>query len=403
MKKSILITDTAPLYPPLWGGPKRIWNLYSNLERGLFDITYVGVNFNFEKGLKYKYTKIRDNFREISCAFPPHYYFWNLLENSLFKDNSFDLFLYLWMHTDWQFKYILNSQMADIVICSHPWSCLCLPKGEKQFFIYDAHNCEYPLIKQILGKHFLSSLVARRVKRIERDACEKSDLILACSEKEKNDFIELYNILPDKIVIIPNGTNVKNGTTIENNKEESRRKLSISVNDRVIIFVGAYYKPNIEALKFIVAKISPHLKAFKFLIAGSVCDALDRHLLTENISLLGRVSEEQLEIAFRASDIAINPMFEGSGINIKMLDYMSYGLPIVTTECGARGINTFGKQPMIVSSVEEFSENIKKLSTDAVLYQRMSKDGRNLVAEHYDWKSISKNLQDIVLERLKYK
>ena len=45
----LLITDTAPLYPPLWGGPQRIWNLYGNLSQELFSITYVGVKFGMLK------------------------------------------------------------------------------------------------------------------------------------------------------------------------------------------------------------------------------------------------------------------------------------------------------------------------------------------------------------------
>jgi MoaA/NifB/PqqE/SkfB family radical SAM enzyme/glycosyltransferase involved in cell wall biosynthesis len=396
----MLITDTAPLYPPLWGGPKRIWHLYSNLSPDLFDITYIGVNFGTEKDLKYRFTKISDNFKEILCTFPPHYYFWHIFEKAIFRDDSFDLFLYLWMHTDWQFKYILNAQGADIVVCSHPWSSLCINKNSKQFFIYDAHNCEYLLMNKILGNHYLKSFVLRRVRKIESDACRKSDIIFACSNKEKNDFTELYKINPDKIIIINNGSGMKEKTSLTE-KDECRRKLNILSRDKVIIFIGAYYKPNIQALKLIIENIAPALKEFKFLIVGKVCDSLNHKILPQNIILLGTVLDAQLDFALKASDVAINPMFDGSGVNIKMLDYMSYGLPIVTTECGARGIETFGRQPMIVSSFENFVDNIKIIITDTALYKQMSEEGRNLVAEHYDWKKISTKLQNILLKRLK--
>ena len=398
-KIKILITDAAPLYPPLWGGPKRIWNLYSNLFQNLFDIAYIGVNFDIKGSLRYRFNKIRNNFIEILCALPKHYYLWHFIEKTISNNGSLNLFVYLWIHTDWQFKYILNSQNADIIVCSHPWSSLCVRKDSRQFFIYDAHNCEYLLMDQILGKHLLKGLVLQQVKKIELDACRKSDLILVCSEKEKKDFIDLYNIDTNKIIVIPNGANISENDG-KKAKLDYRLSLSLSSEEKVVIFIGTYYKPNIDAARFIIKKIAPILKEFRFLIVGTVSDAFKTEQISSNIKLLGRVSEEQLDIVLRASDIAINPMFDGSGINIKMLDYMSYGLPIVTTECGARGIETFGRQPMIISSIDKFIDNIKILSSDVVLYQRMSEAGRNLVAERYDWKQISAKLQDIIIERL---
>ncbi len=393
----ILVTDTAPLYPPLWGGPKRIWSLYSNFSPELFNTTYVGANFSLRKGLKYSFNKIGDNFKEILCAPPPHYYFWYIFKKLIFKDNSLDLFFYLWMHTDWQFKYILNSQNADIVICSHPWPVLSLDKNNRRFFIYDAHNCEYLLMGQILGKHFLKSLVLRQVYKVEQEACKRSDLILACSENEKNDLIKLYKLNPDKIIIVTNGTTIRERIGAQE-KQLCKEALKIQADEKVVVFIGAYYKPNIDALKFIINKILPLSKDMKFLILGTVCDFLKDQPLPQNLLLLGKVSEEQLDTALKASDIAINPMFSGSGINIKMLDYMSYGLPIVTTECGARGIETDDKEPMIISSADNFAENLRILSNDSQLCERLSEAGRSLAAKHYDWKIISHKLQEIILD-----
>ncbi len=249
---------------------------------------------------------------------------------------------------------------------------------------------------KILGKNFLKNMVLRRVKKIEEDACKKSDLILACSEKEKNDFISLYKIPDEKIIIVPNGTNI-NKNNNSKSKALCREKLGISTREKVVIFIGAYYKPNIEAVEFIVKKIAPALKEFKFLIAGSASDFFAEKRIPDNISLLGKLSDEKLETSLIASDIAINPVISGSGTNIKMLDYMSYGLPIVASQCGARGINTNGKQPFIISSEAEFTGNIMLIAWDNALSGRMSKDGKALSAESYDWKTISANLAESIL------
>jgi glycosyltransferase involved in cell wall biosynthesis len=400
-KLKVLLTDTAPLYPPRWGGPKRIWHLFSNFPAEDFEFTYAGVTFEGSPESKCRHKRIRDNFEEILTVFPPHYALWHILEKIVLKNTRLDLFPYLAMHTDGQFRCLLKSQAADIIICSHPWSSPCVQKKANQFLIYDAHNCEYLLMAKILKNRLLKNLVLSQVKRIEGRLCRRSDLILACSAKEKEDLAKLYKINPDKVIIVTNGTEVKEATSAEE-RENSRKSLGLAQSEKVVVFVGMYYKPNIDAARFIIERIAPQLVDYKFLLVGSISQAFAAGKLSPNIKFLGKVTEEQLEGALRAADIAINPMFDGSGINIKMLDYMSYGLPIVTTECGARGIETFGQQPMIVSLPVDFTENIKMLSTNRQLEESLSEAGRSLAAEHYDWKTISHRLRGALLERLKF-
>jgi len=399
-KAKVLISDTTRLYPPLWGGPKRIWNLFANFTQDLFDFTYVGVDYRLSNGKNYSFNRIRNNFKEILCAFPLHYWPWHMIERAVIRNSSLDLFSYLYMHTDWHFKYILNSQKADVLVCSHPWSSLSMRKNNRQIFIYDAHNCEYLLMRKIFRKCLLKKLVLERVRKTEADACKKSDLILVCSEKEKQDFINIYNLGPECIHIVPNGSYIRPPVSNEE-KEQTQRELGIIAGARVIIFVGTHYKPNVDAARFVIKSLALALKEYIFLVIGSVAKAFNSEEIPSNVNLLGEVSEEKLDLALKSADIAINPMLSGSGINIKMVDYMSYGLPVVATECGARGIETSGKQPMMISNIDKFAENIKMLNRDRNLCKQISKEGRNLISERYNWKAVSKNLQEIIIERLK--
>lgn len=399
-KIRLLVADTAPLYPPAWGGPKRIWNLYGNFSQDLFDITYVGVKFGLEKEKKYNLNRIRGNFKEILCNLPPHYNLWHEFERRFFKEIYLDLFVYLWMHTDWQFKYILNTQNEDIVICSHPWPALSIKKNRNQLFIYDAHNCEYLLIDQILNKHPLKKFILMQVKKIEGDACKKSDFILACSKKEKEDLVDIYKVNSDRILIFTNGADYRERITASE-RENAKKELGLVPTDKIIVFIGAYYKPNIDAVQSILETISIDTVEAKFFIIGTVAEAFRDENIPANVYFLGQISDEMLHKFLIASDVAINPMFNGSGINIKMLDYMSYGLPIITTECGARGLDTNGKNPMIISDIANFSDNIKKIINDNLLYKRMSEDGGNLILERYNWKALSSRLESIILEKIK--
>ncbi|MFA5275760.1 MAG: glycosyltransferase [Candidatus Omnitrophota bacterium] len=397
-KIKLLVTDTAPLYPPVWGGPKRIWNLYGKFNPRVFDIVYVGVSFDIHPPRNYAIKRINDNLTEILCGLPERLYpFWHKIEKRIFKNLYMDLFPYLLIYLDWQFRYILNSQRADVVVISHPWSSLAINREpyHNQVFVYDAHNCEYLLMEQILEKHFLKKAVLAQVKRIERDACLKSDVIIACSENEKECLINIYGVPPSKISIVPNGANMYPVVSVVE-KRRSRSALGLKPLDKVAVFIGACYKPNIEAVEEIIKNIAPFARELKFLIAGTVNEAFRSLKIPENVIFLGPVSEDKLHQALSAADIAVNPMLHGSGINIKMLDYMAHGLPIVATECGARGIENNGKRAIFVTAIDKFSEVIRQVFNNFDLAEQMSVEAYSLARDKYDWGVLSRQCESVI-------
>jgi len=400
MKKTrMLVSDTAPLYPPLWGGPKRIWNLYGNFARCAFDIVYVGIKTDKQGDLAYQYKRITENIEEFDCSFPSHYRLWHACEWALFRNTSLNLFLYLAAGSVAQFRDLLRSQDADVIICSHPWSFPAVQMRAARVYVYDAHNCEYLLMRQILRGHPLSFIVCAWVKKIEEEACRKSDLIVVCSEKEKKDFLDIYGLDPARIMIVPNGSSVR-PVTSENGRIEARAMFAIPADSRVVLFIGAYYKPNNDAARLIVDRIAPAMPEITFVIAGTVKDHFKGAAIPGNVKFLGRLDEEHLAAALRGADIAINPMMEGSGINIKMLDYMAYGLPCVTTPCGSRGIDTGGFSPYFVTGVSGFAGAIRRMFSEPALLRAMSRDARSLVAGKYEWTAISKELESKIRQLL---
>lgn len=394
-KINIVISDTARLYPPLWGGPKRIWNLFVNFSSELFDFTYIGIDFQLKKNKKYDFNTLRNNFKEILCGIPLRYYFWHAFEKIFLKNTSLDLFIYLWMHTNRQFITILNSQDADLIICSHPWSSPSVQKKDNQIFIYDAHNCEYLLMEQVLEENVFKKFILRKVKKIESDACRKSDLILVCSENEKNDFVNLYGIEENKFCVIPNGAINRPLAGIEE-KKIAKIKLGM-IQKKLILFIGTFYKPNIEAAGFIIDNLAPKLREYDFFVVGSVKEGFKNMILPENVKFAGRVSEKDLNLSLTAADLAINPMFSGSGINIKMLDYLAYGLPTVTSPCGSRGLEIENMKHAVVNNTNKFDESIKEIFANPLLYDTLRQQGHRFAIENYNWESISKKLENKIL------
>lgn len=400
MKKyKAVITDTAPLSPPLWGGPKRIWNLYCSFPDAEFDMTYVGVKPAINNGLRYSYARAARNIDEYDCAYPFHYKFWRRVETALMGRTSLDLFSYLAPATIPQFRELLDREDADIFICSHPWSAPAVKKRKRQLFVYDAHNCEYSLMRQILEGSPFAGPVCAWVKSIEAQACRKSDLIVACSEKDREDLISYYGQDREKIMLAPNGAKAGLSVTARE-KSSARVSLGLPGSGVILLFIGAYYKPNIDAAGFIVRRLAPSMPDALFIIAGSVKEYFRSMAVPHNVRFLGQLDDEYLSYSLLAADAAVNPMFDGSGVNIKMLDYMAYGLPVVTTDCGARGIEPAERRPYIISDEANFSDDLNALVNDAVRMSEMSSAGQDLVARKYDWSRISSSVESRIKELL---
>jgi len=120
-------------------------------------------------------------------------------------------------------------------------------------------------------------------------------------------------------------------------------------------------------------------------------------LVPSNMVFYGKVDDNKLKEILSASDIAINPVVNGSGINIKMIDYMAAGLPSVTTRIGARGFK-IGREDMIVSDLRDFGRNMKLLFDDKILYKKISENARKTVLENFDSEKYGEFVSKILKE-----
>lgn len=140
-------------------------------------------------------------------------------------------------------------------------------------------------------------------------------------------------------------------------------------------------------------KLKDIRKDIIFLIVGTV-GTLFKDKEYPNVIFTGYVDD--VTKYFQIADIAINPMLSGSGTNIKMLEYMASGLPIITTKIGARGLDLKHGDNVIISEIDEFPEWIEILIEDDDLRYKLSINGRKLVEEKYDWEKIAEKELKII-------
>lgn len=103
------------------------------------------------------------------------------------------------------------------------------------------------------------------------------------------------------------------------------------------LFLASRNPANTISAQNFVAHVLPlvleKLPEFRLVLAGMICEVVDDH---PAVIKLGRV--DQLSDAFEQAPLLVNPMLVGTGINIKILDAMAAGVPVVSTDMGARGL-----------------------------------------------------------------
>lgn len=401
----ITVLDMQPIDPPVGGGRLRLLGLYHALGEQT-QATYVGT-YDWP-GPEYRQHWLSPTLEEIDVPLSPaHFAAAAALRQQTNGKTVIDAAFHQQAHLspDYVDTARRAAQQADVVVFSHPWVwplVADLLTERKPLIVYDSHNVEGLLRLSLLDDGGVGAAIAREVVRIEYELCRAADLVLACSNDDKNLFNRLYRISHKKIRVAPNGVfinKIKPATSAQ--KAQAQKQLQLKAN-HIALFIGSDYKPNIEAARFIVTKLAAHMPDIDFIILGGAGTALTIPYGYNNVYTPGAVSEEMKTVYLTAADIAINPMHSGSGTNIKMFEFMAAGLPIVSSEVGARGIpNSADKSAFIISSLESFADALRKLMNNESLRIELGLNARAYAEKDFAWESISPRLGNLLLNEFR--
>jgi len=148
-----------------------------------------------------------------------------------------------------------------------------------------------------------------------------------------------------------------------------------------LIFIGGFmHSPNVDGILWFVDKIFPKIKeklpGIRLYVIGSNPTEEILCLNSEQIMVTGYVKD--VEPLFNRCRVFVAPLRYGAGIKGKILQSMSYGVPVVTTTIGAEGMDLAnGENAMVVSEEAEFAKGVVRLYSDGSLWNKLS---RNSVA-----------------------
>ena len=401
---SVLVLDMQPIDPPVGGGRLRLLGLYRGLGKNL-PTTYIGT-YDWP-GEKFRDHYLSETLREINIPLTDQHFeacrnVQEKINGKTIIDTTFHQLAYL----SPEYVNFANNEVsnADIVIFSHPWVYPLVKehiKKNSQLVVYDSHNVEGALRYALLDDNGREGTeIAREVVRVECELCRFADLVLACSHEDRELFHRIYEIPFEKIRVVPNGVFTRQIVpSTRETKDRLKEELNLS-HKTCAIFIGSAYAPNIEAGNFICDVLAPGLPEVTFIIAGGVGEGLKKTSTSDkgipNVRITGFLDDNYKMKYLSASDMAINPMFSGSGTNIKMFDFMAAGLPIVTTPTGARGIDAGSIAAFEICDKEDFPARIRCLMKDTEKMSSLSESGRNLAEEKYSWERISAELGSLI-------
>lgn len=218
---------------------------------------------------------------------------------------------------------------------------------------------------------------------LERRIMKRAKRIIAWSNWVRDSLVHQYGINEEKIEVIRPFVPIP--------KSQIKRRTN---NRPKLLFVGRdFQRKGGESL----------LRCFR----QHFRDVSDLHIVTTskvpeemNVHVHHNISGQDLESLYRTSDVFAFPTWKDCSPQV-VLEAMSFGLPVITTDVGAlpemvqHGYNGFVVHP---DNSNELERGIRTMIEDSSLRREMGTNGRKLVNREYDLKSNAGKICSVLRE-----
>jgi glycosyltransferase involved in cell wall biosynthesis len=275
------------------------------------------------------------------------------------------------VHVPW----VLRRERPNVYHAPH----YVLPAGVRCPSVVTIHDCIHLMFPQ-----YLPNRVAYAYARAQMwSAARRSNCILTVSEASKRDILHLFNVAPEKIVVVYNAIDSHFSVT-PSEEAVARVRERYQLDHRFVLYVG-----NIKPHKNLVRLIEAfdelrrgELEDLKLLIIGDQISklpalrrAVHRHKLHKHVRFLGYLADDQLAILYRlASVFAFPSLYEGFGL--PPLEAMASGTPVVTSNVSSLP-EVVGGAAVLVDpyDVDAIVDGLRRVLTNPTLAAEMRQKG----------------------------
>ena len=261
-----------------------------------------------------------------------------------------------------------RSDLYDFVLLSRPHiaqnyltSCRWFSNARIAYYGHDVHFRRMQTQASLVGADVHSKEI-REMMTLEKSVCSQVDVVIYPSMDEAA-FMEGF--------LTPNNVPVLTIPLYRYSEEElavTRMLIanqSTTIGKLKLLFVGGFsHHPNEDGLIWFCRDVVPLLRKadidFELSVVGSNATETVRALAQNDIKIIGFVANERLVALYEESDIAVVPLRYGAGVKGKIIEAMARGLPIVTTDIGAQGIDVAGKFLFLANNPMDFVTQIQR-------------------------------------------
>lgn len=248
--------------------------------------------------------------------------------------------------------------------------------------IVDTHDCQSQRTRSF-ARHGLIPTFPMTPKE-EGAELDRYDMALALSDEDQAEFATMT---ATPVVTAP--------FRLPPNPVYAARE---NAND--VMFIAARSDVNDMTLAYLMDEVLPLVgRKMTLHVVGNVTLP---EACPPNVRLVRHENVDDLGFIYRAVDLALNPTYAGGGIKTKTLEAMAYGVPVLTSDEGARGLSHLLPDELIVNDRYGFASRIATLLDSPARRAALSQDIlMALAAEDSDaWLSTFTQLMRVQKARL---
>lgn len=369
MSKKILVVSPVPSHPQNAGNRARIYSLLLSFKEAGHDVYFAyieetsgdkaamrqcwGDNF-----FSIPYTKPKTAYRKYPKRLAAKVAV--KLKAILGTDPRYTYFIDDWYdsHIDDYIAELSTKIKPDVVIAEYVFFSKVLESFDSSVLkIIDTHDVFTNRYKLYLSNRQKPRWFSTTEKE-EKKGLRRADVAIAIQEKEAHFFSQL---LPSAQRVVTVGHLV------------SLQKIPFQEKNNAILYIGSRNQINVSGLQFFIREVLPKIKEkladVQLILAGEICDAIEDF---EGCLKLGRV--ETLAEVYALANVAINPVYFGTGLKIKSIEALGYSRPLVTTSVGAEGLeDSAGKAFIVADTPDDFARSLTEILSDRQKREALSK------------------------------
>lgn len=234
-------------------------------------------------------------------------------------------------------------------------------------------------------------------KWIESQVYRRADLCLVLSEAFREVLVSRYGVEHERVLVVSGGVDCGR-YDIELDRSQAREQLGWPKDRPIVLSVRRLvHRMGLETAIAAVAKLVHKVPDLLLIVGGSgplagdLARQVDELGLTRNVRLVGRVSDADLPVAYRAANLTLVPTLALEGFGLIAVESLAAGTPVLATPVGGLPEVVLPLSPSLVlggTDAEAIAAGIEGVVLGRVRIPS-GPDCIRYARENYDWSLVA--------------